>query len=185
AFNRTAGQLEQNRERLVYLTQIASWQTLARKMAHELKNSLTPIRLTVEEILARHPGTERQFMTQAAQIVVSEIESLERRVRAFSEFSAEPAVHLSMVDLNGVVEVHDSGAGLSAEALKTLFEPTITFKARGMGLGLSIARKDALVCGGDLILVPGKLGGAGFRLILPKQEGAGNRFENPSPEGRG
>ena len=41
-------------ERLVYLTQLASWQTLARKMAHEVKNSLTPIRLTVEEMLARY-----------------------------------------------------------------------------------------------------------------------------------
>jgi nitrogen fixation/metabolism regulation signal transduction histidine kinase len=239
AFNRTAGELEQNRERLVYLTQIASWQTLARKMAHELKNSLTPIRLTVEEILARQPENERQFMTQAAQIVVNEIESLERRVRAFSEFSSEPAVKLTVVDINSllqerisflqpghseiqyqidvdvalpravadedrvkgiftnllenaaeavgvqgrilgwtyaadgkvVIEIHDSGPGLSAAALKTLFEPTITFKARGMGLGLSIARKDALVCGGDLLLVVGKLGGAGFRLILPREQG--------------
>jgi nitrogen fixation/metabolism regulation signal transduction histidine kinase len=236
AFNHTAAQLEQNRERLVYLTQIASWQTLARKMAHELKNSLTPIRLTVEEIFARQPETERTFMAQAAQIVVNEIESLERRVRAFSEFSSEPAVRLSAFDINAileerisflkpghpaidyrmdadphlplvradmdrikgiltnllenaaeaigargridgcsylldgqiVVEIHDSGPGLSTEALKTLFEPTITFKARGMGLGLSIARKDALVCGGDLLLVDGKLGGAGFRLVLSK-----------------
>jgi nitrogen fixation/metabolism regulation signal transduction histidine kinase len=239
AFNHTAAQLEQNRERLVYLTQIASWQTLARKMAHELKNSLTPIRLTVEEILARQPETERSFMAQAAQIVVNEIESLERRVRAFSEFSSEPAVRLSAFDINVVleerisflkpghpgidyrvdadrnlpfvradmdrikgiltnllenaaeaigargrilgwsylldgqivVEIHDSGPGLNEEAMKTLFEPTITFKARGMGLGLSIARKDALVCGGDLLLVDGKLGGAAFRLVLSKSPG--------------
>ena len=47
AFNMTADRLQRNRERLVYLTQVASWQMLARKMAHELKNSLTPIRLTV------------------------------------------------------------------------------------------------------------------------------------------
>src|SRR5206468_6966074 len=90
AFNHTAEQLQQNRDRLVYLTQIASWQTLARKMAHELKNSLTPIRLTVEEILARHPEGDRQFLAQAVQIVVSEVESLERRVRAFSDFSSDP-----------------------------------------------------------------------------------------------
>jgi nitrogen fixation/metabolism regulation signal transduction histidine kinase len=239
AFNHTATQLEQNRERLVYLTQIASWQTLARKMAHELKNSLTPIRLTVEEILARQPEMERPFMAQAAQIVVNEIESLERRVRAFSEFSSEPAIRLSAFDINAVleerisflksghpgidysmdvdrslplvradedrikgiltnllensaeaigtcgrilacsylldglvaIEIHDSGPGLNEEALKTLFEPTITFKARGMGLGLSIARKDALVCGGDLLLVDGKLEGAGFRLTLPSDQG--------------
>jgi len=236
AFNRSAAELQQSRDRLIYLTQIASWQTLARKMAHELKNSLTPIRLTVEEILARQPESERQFMTQAAKIVVDEIEALERRVRAFSDFSAEPAVRLTALDIHGileervsflkpghpgveyrtevdpmllpalgdsdrvkgiltnllenaaeaagsggivlitsylssdhvVIEVHDSGPGISDEALKTLFEPSISFKTRGMGLGLSIARKDALVCNGDLGLVPGKLGGAGFRLTLQK-----------------
>ncbi|HET9218192.1 MAG TPA: ATP-binding protein [Terriglobia bacterium] len=236
AFNRSAAELQHSRDRLVYLTQIASWQTLARKMAHELKNSLTPIRLTVEEILARQPESERPFMTQAARIVVDEIEALERRVRAFSDFSAEPALKLAPLDINAilkerisflksahpdiryqtdidvqlpralcdsdrvkgiltnllenaadaagangfilshsyasldsvVVEIHDSGPGLSEESMKTLFEPSISFKNRGMGLGLSIARKDALVCNGDLGLIPGRLGGAGFRLTLPK-----------------
>ena len=85
-----ADQLRQSRERLVHLTQMASWQSLARKTAHELKNSLTPIRLTVEEMQARQPPADRAFMDQAVQIVVSEIESLERRVRAFSEFASEP-----------------------------------------------------------------------------------------------
>jgi two-component system sensor kinase FixL len=66
-----------------------------------------------------------------------------------------------------VVEVHDSGAGLSVEAAATLFEPTITFKKHGMGLGLSIAKKNALLSGGDLVLIAGELGGAGFRLTLP------------------
>ena len=237
AFNHTAGQLQQNRDRLVYLTQIASWQLLARKMAHELKNSLTPIRLTVEEILARQPeGSDRAFLSEAVQIVVTEVESLERRVRAFSVFSAEPEVRPVSLDAQAIleerisflksghpeisyiidapnklpaakadpdrvkgiltnllenaayaagtggqilgwsyvsadrihVEIHDSGPGLSEEALQTLFEPTISFKRNGTGLGLSIARKDALVCGGDLLMVTGKLGGAGFRLVLQK-----------------
>ena len=235
AFNHSASELQQSRDKLVYLTQIASWQTLARKMAHELKNSLTPIRLTVEEIRARQPVSEHQFMEQAVRIVVSEVESLERRVSAFSEFSSEPAVRLGPLDVNALIaerisflkpghpatnyslesgsglplafadadrvkgiltnllenaaeaagaggqiavrlnasdrgigiEVHDSGPGLSDEARRTLFEPTISFKARGMGLGLSIARKDALMCGGDLIVIQGRLKGAAFRLILP------------------
>ena len=63
---------------------------LARKMAHEVKNSLTPIRLTVEEMVARATRGRRGFLEQAAQIVVDEIETLERRVRAFSQFAAEP-----------------------------------------------------------------------------------------------
>ena len=92
AFNNMAEQLEQQRARLVYLTQLASWQALARKMAHELKNSLTPIRLTMEEMQARSGEQDRAFTEQAAAIVVEEVDSLERRVRAFSEFAAEPPV---------------------------------------------------------------------------------------------
>lgn len=235
AFNHTAGHLQESRDRLVYLTQIASWQVLARKMAHELKNSLTPIRLTVEEILARRPADDRQFLEQAAQVVVDEVESLERRVRAFSEFATEPAAHPGPLDLDAlleerihflevahpdvkygfepagrlppawadadqvkgiltnllenaaeaagpggtvlgitgmaqgklVAEVHDSGPGLSDDARRSLFEPSISFKKHGMGLGLSISRKNALLAGGDLLAVDGRLGGAGFRLLLP------------------
>jgi len=237
AFNDMAQQLGQQRERLVHLTQMASWQSLARKTAHELKNSLTPIRLTVEEMLARQPPADRAFMDQAVQIVVSEIDSLERRVRAFSEFASEPPVRAEALDVNAlvseriallrpahaglafdlrldarrprawadldlvkgiltnllrnaaeaagpsghvrvmsqcgdertpvVIDVHDSGPGISAEASATLFEPTITFKKDGMGLGLSIAKKNALLCGGDLTIVAGELGGAAFRVTLP------------------
>jgi two-component system, NtrC family, nitrogen regulation sensor histidine kinase NtrY len=235
AFNQTAEQLRQNRDRLVYLTQIASWQMLARKMAHELKNSLTPIRLTVEEILARSSEGERHFLEQAAQVVTGEVESLERRVRAFSEFAAEPPLNPCRLDLNTllqeriqflqvaypdvqfhiekadqipmaladgdqvkgiltnllknaaeaagsggivrsstkfhnsrlVIEVHDSGPGLSEEARSSLFQPSISFKKNGMGLGLSISRKNALLAGGDLEAIDGLMGGAGFRLLLP------------------
>ena len=239
AFNHTARQLQHNRDRLVYLTQLASWQVLARKMAHEVKNSLTPIRLTVEEMVARGRGEasepNRVFLEQAAQIVVDEVESLGRRVRAFSELSSEPPVHPASLDINAVleeriaflktahpevsyvvqlaestpsaladedlvksilvnllenaaeaagsggrilaftrvvegriaIEVHDSGPGLSEQARRSLFQPTISFKKQGMGIGLSIARKGALLSGGDIQLINGELGGAAFRVILP------------------
>jgi len=235
AFNDSAERLEESRDRLIYLTQLASWESLARKMAHEVKNSLTPIRLTVEEMVARQSGADRVFLEQAKQIVVEEIESLERRVRAFSQFSAEPPVRPVELNLNTVVEdrvaflktghpevnyalrlepvalrtvadedlikgilvnllenaahaagaggnvltvthalnghvaveVHDSGPGLSEQARRTLFQPTISFKKNGMGLGLSIARKSALISGGDIVPVAGELGGAAFRLVLP------------------
>ncbi len=233
AFNHMAEELKQSQERLVYLTRLESWQALARKMAHEVKNSLTPIRLTMEEIAARQTGPGSEFYEQAAQIVVDEIMGLERRVRAFSDFASEPPISPRPIDINllleeriaflkaahpeviystrlapdrpkvyadedlvkgvltnllenaaqavrpgGVVlgvtaaasgqvaiEVHDSGPGVNAAA--TLFEPTISFKRGGMGLGLSIARKSALLSGGDILLVQGELGGAAFRVLLP------------------
>jgi nitrogen fixation/metabolism regulation signal transduction histidine kinase len=235
AFNDMAERLRETTERLVSLRQLASWQALARKTAHEVKNSLTPIRLTVEEMVARSSETDRAFLEQAAQIVVDEIETLERRVRAFSQFAAEPPVSPCPLDINSLlqermaflktahpevaydcrlaegvpsamadqdllkgiltnllenaaeaageggqilgatfaenghvaIEVHDSGPGLSVQARASLFQPTISFKKRGMGLGLSIARKSALLSGGDILAVKGELGGAGFRVLLP------------------
>ena len=65
------------------------------------------------------------------------------------------------------IEVHDSGPGVSLQARSSLFQPAISFKRGGMGLGLSIARKSALLAGGDIQLVPGELGGAAFRVLLP------------------
>jgi two-component system nitrogen regulation sensor histidine kinase NtrY len=235
AFNHMADQLQASREKLIHVTRLASWQALARKMAHEVKNSLTPIRLTMEEIAARSDGPDAEFLRQASQIVVDEVTSLEKRVRAFSDFAAEPPVSLEPLDLNGAVEeriaflraahpeviynlhlapgppmaqadpdlvkaivtnllenaaeaaraggvvlvrtaaaseevsveIHDSGPGLSLHARSTVFEPSISFKKGGMGLGLSIARKSALLCGGDIALIDGELGGAAFRVTLP------------------
>lgn len=234
AFNAMAGELESSRERLLYVTRLESWQALARKMAHEVKNSLTPIRLTVEEIAARNGSADARFQKQASQIIVDEVASLERRVRAFSELAAEPPVELSLVDAHQVIreriallgglhpgvawtisldphggwvradedllkavftnllknaveacgptgevrvlswreagrmlfEVNDSGPGLSPAARRTLFEPGISFKPGGMGIGLSIARKSALLCGGDVAESSGKLPGACFRVEL-------------------
>ena len=117
AFNNMAARLQESTERLVYLRQLASWQTLARKMAHEVKNSLTPIRLTVEEMLVRYDDADRGFMEQATQIVVDEIETLERRIRAFSQFAAEPPVQPGEVDVNGLLagahRVPEDGASRS------------------------------------------------------------------------
>lgn len=234
AFNDMAERLQRSTERLVYLTQLASWRTLARKMAHEVKNSLTPIRLTMEEIISRGPDQDGAFLEQASQIVADEVQTLEKRIRAFSQFAAEPPVEPREVDVNALVEervsflkssypeviynlslapgsptavadpdlikgvltnllqnaaeaarpggvvlartalagsklnieVHDSGPGLSSQARSSLFEPTISFKKGGMGLGLSIARRSALLCGGDLQTLEGELGGAAFRVTL-------------------
>ena len=128
-----AKELEESRERLVHLTRMSSWQSLARKTAHELKNSLTPIRLTVEEMQARQPASgaieDRVFMDQAVQIVVSEIESLERRVRAFSEFASEPEAHPE--DRRHQRPRQRTGAGCSGRDPGVTYHPPADGSARG------------------------------------------------------
>src|SRR3990167_5887804 len=59
--------------------------------------------MKVKEMQARQPASDRAFMDHAVQIVVSEIESLERRVRAFSEFASEPPVNPEVLDINALV----------------------------------------------------------------------------------
>ncbi len=234
AFNHMAGQIEASRQRLVEVTRLESWQAVARKMAHEVKNSLTPIRLNMEEIVSSKGAVDPYFLEQAAQIAVEEVNTLERRVRAFSQFASEPPVEPVEIEMNSVleervtflksahpevgyeldlapepvtavadadlikgvltnllenaaqaagqggrvlaktsalgrvrtIEVHDTGPGLSPQARATLFEPSISSKKGGMGLGLSIARRSAVLCGGDLEEIEGELGGAGFRVLL-------------------
>jgi two-component system nitrogen regulation sensor histidine kinase NtrY len=104
AFNHMADQLQQAREHLIHVTRLASWQALARKMAHEVKNSLTPIRLTMEEIISRGPNQDGAFLEQASQIVADEVQTLEKRVRAFTQFAAEPPVEPREIDVNAMVE---------------------------------------------------------------------------------
>jgi nitrogen fixation/metabolism regulation signal transduction histidine kinase len=104
-FNRTASELEQNRERLVYLTQIASCSCCAEKMAHELKNSLTPIRLTVEEILARQPSSDRPIMEECGAHRRQRNRVFGTEGSAFFLNSrANPEVRLTTVDLNAVIQ---------------------------------------------------------------------------------
>src|SRR3989442_414589 len=64
AFNHMAEALEQARERLVHVTRLASWQALARKMAHAVNNSLTAIRLTMDEIASRRGEIDRAVCVQ-------------------------------------------------------------------------------------------------------------------------
>ncbi len=58
------------------------------------------------------------------------------------------------------VEVHDSGPGLSAQARSSLFEPRFRSRRVAWVWDLSIARRSALLCGGDLETLEGELGGA-------------------------
>jgi C4-dicarboxylate-specific signal transduction histidine kinase len=77
---------------------------------------------------------------------------------------------------DGMIEisVKDSGSGISAEVVSQLFEPFVSTKLEGMGLGLSICRSIVVAHGGELRSEPNPVGGTIFRFTLPTVGGAGD-----------
>jgi two-component system, NtrC family, nitrogen regulation sensor histidine kinase NtrY len=106
AFNRMTQELTEQRERLVQAERVAAWRELARRLAHELKNPLFPLQITVENLLkAREHGGEQfeEVFRESASTLLAEIANLKAIIGRFSEFSKMPQPQLQAVDLNQVV----------------------------------------------------------------------------------
>ena len=102
AFNRMLGEVETSRARIEYLQRISAWQEMARRLAHEIKNPLTPIQLGVQEIHRRYEGHDEQFrglLDTTLEIVEDEVGTLRRLVSEFSDFARLPEAHLEQADL--------------------------------------------------------------------------------------
>jgi PAS domain S-box-containing protein len=94
----------------------------------------------------------------------------------------EIAIALTRHDQSAVVDIRDNGPGIPDHMREQVFEPFVTTKARGGGLGLPIARRTAELHGGSLVLVSPLGGGTLMRLKLPLQPGPadGSGGEAPS-----
>lgn len=93
AFNQMLTEVEASRSRIEYLSRLASWQEMARRLAHEIKNPLTPIQLAVQEVHQRFrnlPAKDREILDLALEIVEAEVLTLRRLVKEFSEFARLP-----------------------------------------------------------------------------------------------
>jgi two-component system, NtrC family, nitrogen regulation sensor histidine kinase NtrY len=102
AFNRMLGEVEASRARIEYLQRISAWQEMARRLAHEIKNPLTPIQLGVQEIHRRYQGSDEQFrslLDTTLEIVEDEVGTLRRLVSEFSDFARLPQAKLEDADL--------------------------------------------------------------------------------------
>ncbi len=103
AFNRMLGEVESSRGRIEYLQRISAWQEMARRLAHEIKNPLTPIQLAVQEIHRRYNGDDAQYrrlVDTTLEIVEDEVGTLRRLVSEFSDFARLPQASLERADLS-------------------------------------------------------------------------------------
>jgi nitrogen fixation/metabolism regulation signal transduction histidine kinase len=196
-----------------------AWGEVARRLAHEIKNPLTPIQLSAERLEMKLAGklseSDQQLVFKSVRTIVDQVDSLKRLVNEFRDYARLPSAELSPTDLNAVVQdvmqlyaidnavvpvraeidpaapsirgdahqlrqvihnlvqnaqdaqegkqgamvtikteyspasrrvrlsVRDRGTGFPPHILKRAFEPYVTTKVKGTGLGLAVVKKIA------------------------------------------
>jgi len=125
-FNRMTHELVEQRERLVQAERVAAWRELARRLAHELKNPLFPLQITVENMQRARAGYPEQFdevFREGTSTLLAELSKLKQIIGRFSDFAKMPAPEIGAVNLNGLVtetmrlfEAQLSQAGIRAAA---------------------------------------------------------------------
>jgi two-component system nitrogen regulation sensor histidine kinase NtrY len=243
SFNRMTTELLGQKERLMQAERVAAWRELARRLAHELKNPLFPLQLTIENLVRARQQSPEQFeevFRESSRTLLAEIANLKGIIARFSEFSKMPQPRLQPVQLNEIVrgvcqlflaqleapgratiqceleldphlkpvmadaellhraisnlvlnamdalpqggkltlrtrhedgraliEVADTGAGMTMEERERIFTPYYTSKVGGTGLGLAIVQSVVSDHGGR-VLVQSVVGrGTTFVIELP------------------
>ena len=126
AFNEMTRQLAEQRERLVQTERVAAWRELARRLAHELKNPLFPLQLTVENLQRAREQTSEQFdevFFESTATLREELENLKTIVSRFSDFAKMPPPEFEPVDMNELVR---SAVKLFEPQLAPMGRPPIT-----------------------------------------------------------
>lgn len=92
---------------LIQAQRDAAWSEVARRLAHEIKNPLTPIRLSAERLrhkyLATFPEKEAETLDRMTHTIIQQVESLRTLVNAFSDYARTPQILLRPLDLNALV----------------------------------------------------------------------------------
>ena len=241
AFNQMTHELSEQRERLVQAERVAAWRELARRLAHELKNPLFPLQITVENLeraKREHPAQFEEVFRESTATLLAELANLKAIIGRFSDFAKMPTPQFEPMQLNDLVravlklvdaqlaasgnihpemhldatlpsieadpeqikralqnlvlnamdampnggtlrlttrqynstvilEVADTGQGLTQEECARLFTPYYTTKHHGTGLGLAIVQSVVSDHGGTISVESQPDRGAIFRIELP------------------
>jgi nitrogen fixation/metabolism regulation signal transduction histidine kinase len=105
SFNRMVGELERARETIIQTEKIAAWQEIAQRLAHEVKNPLTPIRLAAERTLRKYRNESPDFasvLESSVRSIVGEVDNLSSLLSEFREFSRLPEPQITSVDVSEI-----------------------------------------------------------------------------------
>ena len=104
-FNGMTEQLIAQRDRMIQAERVAAWRELARRLAHELKNPLFPLQITIENLQRARAASPEQFdevFRESTSTLLAELGHLKTIIGRFSDFAKMPAPHLEGVDVNQV-----------------------------------------------------------------------------------
>lgn len=244
-FNSMTTQLAAQRDKVVQAERVAAWRELARRLAHELKNPLFPLQLTVENLMRARTLPEPEFdevFDESTRTLLEELGHLKTIIARFSDFSRMPKPQVQPVQINAllqrvmtlhaaqlshaeppvtlqtnldehtgtieadeellyrvvsnlvlnavdampdggtitlaaqpaqdevVIEVRDTGLGMTPEESARLFTPYYTTKQHGTGLGLAIAQSVVSDHHGTITVESVKGSGSAFIIRLPRRQ---------------
>lgn len=128
SFNKMARDLERTKEEVKKAEREAAWRDIARRVAHEIKNPLTPIKLSIQHLYNIHkendPENFEKVLKKTKDLISSEIDKLSKIATAFSDFAKLPGRNYQPLNLNEILEDVISLYSLDpkVEFRKNLFE---------------------------------------------------------------
>ena len=175
AFNFMMEDLRASKDRLVIAERIAAWQEIARRLAHEIKNPLTPIQMamdTLRKVYRKQHPSFGAILEESTATVLEEADRLRRIVSDFAEFARMPKPELSRVNLNDIVKAVTglyAGGAIRIDAKLGAFPEIDADKGQIHQVVLNLIENARDAIGERLdgrIVVTTRLGEAGDRAVL-------------------
>jgi signal transduction histidine kinase len=126
AFERMVEELERSREQLVLAERLAAWREIARRIAHEIKNPLTPIQMSIETMRRTRdrPDKFAEIFDEGTKTILEEVARLKRIVQEFSDFARAPKPELAPCDMaevaRGALSLYKGAAPVRADLMPSL-----------------------------------------------------------------
>lgn len=106
SFNRMVSELERNRLKILQTEKVAAWQEIAQRLAHEIKNPLTPIKLSAERLVRKHRNGGEDFHTifeSSMRSIITEVDALSNMLSEFRNFTRLPEPRIEQLHLGELV----------------------------------------------------------------------------------
>jgi nitrogen fixation/metabolism regulation signal transduction histidine kinase len=133
SFNRMLGEIERSRSDELRKEKIDAWQDIAQRLAHELKNPLTPIRLAAERVLRRwksDPSLAAPIIEGSMLAIVKEVEGMDALLSDFRAFASLPEPQRGWAELSGLIS--------ESVALYEASYPEVRFRLDGLPVGMTL-----------------------------------------------